>query len=216
MKTKVIALICLAMLLSLGAQAQITIESLQRQTSILIEPLDGPPQGQSSDVLTLDPDYSQDMDRTVGDMYARSRHISAVVLDGSTLEVSGSFMGYGAETEEPRDGTVSARAALILQFTVDTVSYVDLEVDLDAGGVVYFYDLTANDYSFDHQGPGNFPLARALVPGNLYLLQVYSMVGIAEGTGMNALESSDFLMSVSTEPVAADPVALDAVKALYR
>ena len=209
-------LIMILVLVSFGvAQAQITLHFLDRFTSCEILPTDAQPTIWSDGNNVPGP-YFMDLDIDLGDHHLRSVHDTAVILDESTLTVSGSFLGT-VSTDDPASIIyLMASANLIVHFTPMEPSTVALEVTIPAGGEVYFFDLTEWNGDFDHQGPGVFTLDDTLVTGHEYLFQVFYSVQVNPGGPQQAEESVTLSLTVAPDPVAAEAASWGEVKALYR
>ena len=198
------------------AHGQIALNDVERETSceLYLE-------GGTSPIFWTDGSqgtgpYFQDLDVVQGDHHLRSVHDTSVILDGSSLTVSGSFLGT-ISTDDPA-ALVYARASanILVTFVPSELSGVSIEVDIPAGAEAYFFDLTVNDYDFDNQGPGVFTLDDTLIPDHEYLFQVFYTAGISS-TGPQLVEKSVTLsMAVVPDPVGATDVAWGAVKALFR
>lgn len=215
MKPKVIALAPLYLVMALTAQAQITIDSLDRNCRSWIY-YDGILPQQLVESSTVDGVFFHDLELTEGDFYARSLHNSSVELSGSALTVTGTYSGEVLNVGDPMVAQVIASALLAVVFTVDSVCYLDLSATVSLGGEVWFYDFTTNDYSFDNQGPGTFSLVRELEAGHQYLLQVHDSCALDMVDDTSDVSGTQFSMVVSTEPVATDTRTIGSIKALYR
>jgi hypothetical protein len=210
------SLVVILVLLSFGlAQAQITIQSVARSTGCELIAQDGLHTIWSDGDGALGP-YFMDLDVDQGDQHLRSIHDSAIILDESTLTVSGSFLGTVSTDDPASIISLMAVANLIVNFTPTDPSTVAIEVTFSGNGEVYFFDMTEWNGDFDHQGPGVFTLDDTLIAGHEYLFQVFYSVGIYPGGQQQAEESATFSLAVVQEPVATEAASWGAVKALYR
>ena len=209
-------LIMILVLVSFGvAQAQITLHFLDRFTSCEILPTDAQPTIWSDGNNVPGP-YFMDLDIDLGDHHLRSVHDTAVILDESTLTVSGSFLGTVSTDDPASIISLQAVAKLRVNFTPTEPSTVAIEVTFSGYGEVYFFDLTEWNGDFDHQGPGVFALDDTLIAGHEYLFQVFYSVGIYSGGQQQAEGSATFSMTVAPGTVATEAASWGAVKTLYR
>jgi len=198
------------------AQGQIALNDVERYTACQLYLDEGGGPFFWTDGFYETGPYFQDLDEVQGDHHLRSVHDTSVILDGSSLTVSGSFLG-ALSTDDPVDlihAQVSAN--ILVTFVPSEPSGVSIEVDIPAGSEVYFFDMTDNVYDFDNSGPGVFTLDDSLIPGHEYLFQVFYGADLYS-TGPQQLERSVTLsMSVAPDPVGTTDVAWGAVKSLFR
>ncbi len=197
------------------AQAQISIQNVQRDTAAEIHYTNGT-QTVQHDVNTDPGPYFMDLDVTEGDQHVRSIHDSDVALAGNTLGVSGSFLDTLSTADPSVINVLNANADIIVSFIPAESSTAVLDVTIPAGGEVFFFDTTASDYSYDHQGPGHFTLDRPLTPGHEYLFQVNSGADLVPGGDTQVVASATFSLTVTQDPVADVNASWSEVKALYR
>lgn len=216
MKRCLMTLILIVTLLMSGlALAQITVNFMDRTTSCELVPADGNPL-QWGHGTPLPGPYFKDLDVVEGDHHLRSVHDSAVILDGSTLTVTGSYLGAVSTNNQAAMLHMHASADLMVGFTPMEQSTVTLEANIPYGGEAWFFDLTDNDYTFDNQGPGVFTLDQSLTIGHEYLFQVFYSVAVNSEGPPGAEESVTMSMTVAPDPVPAAEVSWGSVKALFR
>ena len=216
MKRLVMILVMILVLVSFGvAQGQITIQNLDRGAGCEIYAEDGTHTVWGDGSHDPGP-YFVDLDVDQGDHHLRSVHDTAVILDGSTLIVSGSYLGTVSTDDPASSDWLGAGANLMINFTPMEPSTVSLEVTIPAGGEVYFFDMTEWNGDFDHQGPGTFNLEDTLITGHEYLFQVFYSVQVNPGVPQQAEKSATLSLTVAPEGVATEAATWGAVKALYR
>lgn len=216
MKRFAMTLAMILVLFSFGmAQAQITLNYLTRDAGCEVYLGDGTWTGWGDESTALGP-YLMDLDVVEGDHHMRSVHDTEVILDGSTLTVTGSFLTVVSTDDQPSISYVGASANLAVNFTPTELLSVALEATVPVGGEVWFFDLTDGDYTFDNQGPGVFTLEDTLVPGHEYLFQVFNGVSIVSEGSLQKEESVTMSLMVAPDPVSTDEVAWGSVKVLFR
>lgn len=196
------------------AQAQVEIVGLDRGADWTVMDEAGSQVGDSQSSV-LDGLFSADLVYDDGGYTVRSYHESTVAASGSSLSVAGSFLAEVSLAFAPVTGYVQVGELMIVDFTVSEVSYAALDATLD-GGEVWFFDLTANDYSFDHAGPGHFTLNATLVAGHRYLFQVNGGAGANADFYEPVSRAATFSLEVSNTPVDEAASAWGDVKALFR
>lgn len=198
------------------AHGQIALNDVERYTACELYLIEGGGPFHWTDGFYQPGPYFQDLDVVEGDHHLRSVHDTSVILNGSSLTVSGSFLGT-LSTDDQAD-LIHARfsANLLVTFVPSEPLGVSIEVDLPGGSEVFFFDMTDHIYDFDNAGPGVFTLDDSLIPGHEYLFQVFYNNGIYS-EGPQQLEKSVTLsMTVAPDPVGATEVAWGAVKSLFR
>lgn len=216
MKRLLVTLILIVTLLMSGlALAQITVNFMDRTTSCELVPADGNPL-LWGDGSSLSGPYFKDLDVVEGDHHLRSVHDSAIILNGSTLTVTGSYLGAVSTDDQTAIFNLQASANLMVSFTPLEQSTVTLEANIPYGGEAWFFDLTDNDYTFDNQGPGVFTLDQSLTIGHEYLFQVFYSVAVNSEGPPGAEESVTMSMTVAPDPVPAAEASWGSVKALFR
>ncbi len=209
-------LVLALVLLSFGsAQAQITINYLDRVTACELQPTGDNPMQWGDGNHVVGP-YFMDLDIVEGDHHMRSVHDTEVILDGSNLTVTGSYLGTVSSDDPASIIFLQASADLAVNFTPMEPSTVSIEVTIPAGAEAWFFDMTEWNGDFDHQGPGVFTLDAILVAGHEYLFQVFYSVGINSDGPQQAEKSVTLFMTVAPGTVATEAASWGAVKALYR
>lgn len=216
MKRFALPMVMLLVILSSSlAQAQITINYLDRYTACELQPQVGNTTFWGDGTVDPGP-YFKDLIVDEGSHNMRSVHDSQIILDGASLTVTGSFLGAVSTEDQASIFQVSASANLAVNFVPMDLSAVSLEVSVPAGGEAWFFDLTDNDYDFDNQGPGIFTLDDTLVPGHEYLFQVFYSVGVYEEGPSQAEKSVTLSMVVTPDPVPVGEITWGSMKALFR
>jgi hypothetical protein len=205
----------LALLPIAAAQAEITLNFMERGTSCELIPTGG---GNLiwSDRNFLPGPYFMDLDVLEDGHHLRSVHDSAITLNGDNLTVTGTYLGTLAAGDQATIFQLLASANLMVGFTPMQGSTVNIEVTIPDGAEAWFFDLTENDFGFDNQGPGVFTLEDVLMPGHEYLFQVFYNVGVNHEGPAEAEASATMSLVVVPDPVPAGEVAWGSVKALFR
>jgi hypothetical protein len=196
------------------AQAQVTLGSLDRTISGRID------YGTGVVTQTLDnfadPGlYNHDLLLDEGGFLVSGNHNTSIEASASNLAVDGALTVAVSATDGSATVYQEAATFVIVNFQVSEPSTALLDVTLAGGGEVFFFDLTANDYAFDHASPGNYTLEAALVPAHVYLFQVNVIA--SRYAGLQSAESSAALsLLVAPTAVGNEAAAWGAIKALYR
>jgi len=198
------------------AQSQITLNLMDRDTACELYLLGEPGPTFWTDGYYETGSYFKDLEVVQGDHQMRSVHDTSVILDGSNLTVSGSFLGT-VSTDDPASlGYAHASANIMISFVTTEPSVVSVETDIPAGAEAWFFDLDDNDFGFDNQGPGIFTLDDTLVPGHEYLFQVFYTAGVKSDGPQVTERSITLSLTVAPDPVGATDVAWGSIKALFR